>query len=180
MPLGCWGLLAYMAFQQIEFGDALAFAKTQTHWRLRPDLGMGDKLLGLASWEPIWAPFVPGTRAYFGGFGDTRWLGGMRLFNPVFFVGTAVLVGVGAWKRWLTGYEVLLSIPLLAIPYVTKAYENSMESQARFAAVVVPAYIVMGQLLARLPWPLAWSLSAASAAGLAFFTSRYAAGYSYF
>jgi hypothetical protein len=104
----------------------------------------------------------------------------MRFFNPIFFVGTAVLVAVGAWKRWLTVYEVLLSIPLLAIPYVTKGYEMCMESQGRFAAVVIPAYIVMGQLLARLPWWLAWLILAISGAGLAFFASRFAAGYAYF
>jgi len=180
LPLGCWGLLAYMAFQQIEFGDALAFAKTQTYWRLRPDGGIADKALSLASWEPIWAVYVPGSIGYFGGFAGGHWHQRMGFFNPIFFCGTGVLIAVGAWKRWLTAYEALLSIPLLAIPYVTRSYEMCMESHGRFAAVVIPAYIVMGQLLARLPWWLASSLLAVSAVGLGFFTARYAAGFMFF
>jgi hypothetical protein len=169
-----------MAFQQIEFGDALAFAKTQTYWRLRPDGGIADKALSLASWEPIWAVYVPGSIGYFGGFAGGHWHQRMGFFNPIFFCGTGVLIAVGAWKRWLTAYEALLSIPLLAIPYVTRSYEMCMESHGRFAAVVIPAYIVMGQLLARLPWWLASSLLAVSAVGLGFFTARYAAGFMFF
>ena len=98
----------------------------------------------------------------------------------MFFCGTAALVAVGAWKRWLSTPEVLLSVGLLAIPYFTRAYEMCMESQGRFAAVVVPAYIVLGRLLAALPRPLAWLALAVSAVGLGFFASRYAAGAMYF
>jgi hypothetical protein len=57
------------------------------------------------------------------------------------------LVLLGWKKGWLTCYEVLLGIGLLLIPYVTRAYEISMASSGRFAAVVVPGFLVLGQLL---------------------------------
>jgi hypothetical protein len=40
---------------------------------------------------------------------------------------------------------------LMATRYVTRAYEMCMASHARFAAVVFPAYTVLGRLLAPLP-----------------------------
>jgi hypothetical protein len=51
-----------------------------------------------------------------------------------------------------------------------------MESQARFAGVVLPAYIVMGHLLAHLPRAVSVLVLACSGLLLAFFTSRFAAG----
>ena len=176
MPLGCWGLAAYMLYQAIELGEPLAFAKTQTHWRIEQQCGAAEKALSLASWEPIWSVYLPGTCAYFGNRGDNAWVHAMRPYNPMFFVGTVALIAAGAWKGWLTTNEVLLSIPLLAIPYVTRAYEMCMESQGRFAAVVLPAYIVMGHLLARLPRAVSVLILASSGLVLAFFASGFAAG----
>ena len=115
-------------------------------------MSIGEKLLALASWEPIWSVYLPGTGGYWRGFGDQSLpIFNLQFMNPIYFVGTAALVGIGAWKRWLTCYEILMSVPLLAIPYVTRAYDNAMLSHARFAAVVFPAYIVAGHLLAKLP-----------------------------
>jgi hypothetical protein len=177
---GCWGLLAYMLFQYARFGDALAFAKTQTNWRIRADGGLSDKALSLASWEPIWSVYTPDSPGYFGGFANGEWLRSMRFFNPVFYCGTAALVVIGTVKRWLTNYEILLAAGLLVISYLTRAYEMCMESQARFAAVVLPAYIVLGILLSRLPRWLAFVILASSSLGLGYFTSQYAAGYNCF
>jgi hypothetical protein len=96
--------------------------------------------------------------------------------NPIYFVGTAALIGIGAWKRWLTSYEIMVSATLLAIPYLTKAYENAMASQSRFAAVVFPAYIVIGELLVRLPREIALSLLCLSAFLMGIYSAEYAAG----
>lgn len=38
LPVGGWGLLAYMVYQYTVFGDPLAFAKTQRHWGVMPEL----------------------------------------------------------------------------------------------------------------------------------------------
>jgi hypothetical protein len=52
-----------------------------------------------------------------------------------------------------------------------------MASFGRFSAVVLPAYIVMGQLLARLPRWAAALILAASAFFLAAYSALFAAGY---
>ena len=100
--------------------------------------------------------------------------------NPIYFVGTAALVGAGAWKRWLTRYEILVSVPLLLIPYVTKGFDNGMLSHGRFAAVVFPAYIVVGHLLAKLPREVAISLLALSGFLMGIYAAEYAAGKQFF
>ena len=168
IPLGCWGLLAYMIFQFARFGDALAFAKTQAYFRERRNEGPVEKVLSLVSWEPIWSVYEPDTPAYFGGFSNGEWAHSMRFFNPIFFCGTAALIAIGAWKRWLNTYEILFAAGLLAIPYFSRAYEMCMESHGRFAAVVVPVYIVIGELLACLPRWLAVVFLTASHLGLGF------------
>ncbi len=181
VPLACWGLLAYMAFQWAAFSDPLIFAATQTYWRVRAPLPFGEKVLSLASWEPVWSVYVPGVRGYWGGLVEGGWpIFNMQFLNPIFFVATASLVGFGAWRKWLTGYEILLSIPLLLIPYVTKGYDNAMISHARFAAVVFPAYIVVGHLLAKLPRWAAWTILGASAVLMGIYAGEYAAGKAFY
>ena len=91
-----------------------------------------------------------------------------------------MLVFIGARKSWLTGPEIVLSLLLLAIPYVTRAYEMCMASHARFAAVVFPAYIVLGRLLGpRPPW-VTWAVIGAFTMMLMTWTALYAAGHLFF
>jgi hypothetical protein len=90
------------------------------------------------------------------------------------------LIGLGAWKRWLTREEIGVSIPLLLISYVTKGFEWGLTSHGRFAAVVFPVYIVMGHLLARLPPPVPISLLALSAFLLGAYTALFAAGHGFY
>jgi hypothetical protein len=87
---------------------------------------------------------------------------------------------VGARKRWLSSCEVALAAALLFIPYVTRSYEMCMVSGARFAAVVVPTYLVLGPLLARLPRGIAVLVLVASGALLAIYSGKFALGLLYF
>ena len=178
LPLACWGVLAYMAFQYWKFGQPFAFALTQADWRIRSPGTVGDEILSLLSWQPVWSVYVPNAWGYWRDYGGVQNpLFNLQFANPIYFVGTAALVALGAWKRWLTAEEVLLSAGLLLIPYVTRAYEMCMASQGRFAAVVFPAYIVIGELLARVPMVVAVSLLAASACLMAAYAALFAAGY---
>jgi hypothetical protein len=52
-----------------------------------------------------------------------------------------------------------------------------MESQGRFVSIVFPIYLVLGQLLARLPAPVALALVAASALMMAIHAATFASGY---
>jgi hypothetical protein len=178
LPLGCWGMLGFMFFQYLEFGQPFAFALTQTYHRMRPMSTAGDKWLALFSWEPIRDTYNPASPGYW----QTLYYYPTRLFslefaNPIYFVGAAALVALGARKQWLTRYELLLAVPLLAIPYFTRAYEMRMLSQARFAAVVFPVYIVVGHLLARVPPAVAGALLALSGLMMGLYAALFAAGY---
>ena len=179
-PLACWGLLAYMGLQFWKFGDPLIFASTQQYWHVGPSASLGRKILAFGSWEPIWSVYTPGTPGYWRQFGADLPIFNLQFMNPIYFVGTAALVGIGASKRWLTRYEILASIPLLLIPYVTKGFDNAMLSHGRFAAVVFPAYIVVGHLLAKLPREVAISLLCLSAFLMGIYAAEYAAGKPFF
>jgi hypothetical protein len=183
IPVGCWGLLAYMGFQYLEFHEPLAFAMTQTYHRVRPMGTAADKWLALLSWEPLRDPYNPHSAGYWRllhftpDHYATNPLFSLEFANPIYFLGTAALIALGAWKRWLSGYEILLAVPLLAIPYFTRAYEMRMLSQARFTSVVFPAYIVIGRLLSRMPMVTAAALLALSAVLMGIYTALFAAGY---
>lgn len=177
-PLALWGLLGYMVFQYAEFGEPLAFAKTQSHWQQRPAEVWGEKALALAAWEPIWSAYMPSTPGYAGrpAAAVPAWFS-LPLANPVFFVVAAALVGLGAAKRWLSGPEILLAAGLLLIPYATRGFDMCMASQGRFAAVVFPMYLVMGRLLCAAPPAVSVGVFALSAVYLAIYAALFAAGH---
>lgn len=178
IPLASWGLLAYMAYQYCEFGDGLAFARTQYHWRAHPEAPLWEKAQALLMLEPPRGIFSPSSTRY---WADNDWhdnpLFSMTLANPIYFGLAAILVLLGAVKRWLSGTEALLGFGLLVIPYVTRGYDNSMFSSGRFAAVVVPTYLVIGQLLARCPPWLTALLAAIGGFMLGAYAALFAANY---
>jgi hypothetical protein len=156
IPFACWGIVAYMVYLQLAFDDALAFAQAHAYWVQRPT-PWGQKAIPLLTLEPLWAPYIPGSWAYWQNFESANNpLLSFGFMNPLFFVVTVALVIVGAVKKWLNSREVLLAAALLAIPYFMMAYDNVMVSQLRFASIVFPAYLVLGRLLAGLPkWAIA-------------------------
>jgi hypothetical protein len=170
--IGCWGLLAYAAFLYARFGEPLAFAQTQVHWG-KPAPSLAAKTVSLLSYEPIWKIFLRGPIV---GWSVFTW----ERVNPVYFVASAALVAFGALRRWLSAYEASLAAALLLIPYLTRAYEMDMASSARFASVVFPAYLVLGEVLARLPLIVSTGLLAISAFFLAAFSAMFASGYRIF
>ena len=149
--LACWGLLAFVVYQWQAFGEPFAFAKIQKNWGVVEGT-FQETLIPLATYEPAWGSYDPGSprywiRADFHGHGPFS----LQFLNPVYYTATLLLVLYGAWRRVLNGRELILSLALLAIPYLTKGYTSSMASFGRFAAVVVPIYLVFGWLLARAP-----------------------------
>lgn len=152
LPLACWGIVGYMVWQHIEFGDALAFARTQQHFVVRPTPFL-EKAPALLTLEPLWSVFVPSS--------PVHWtlreavenpLLSLQFANPIYFGLAVLLLVLGSWKGWLDSRETLLGALLLLIPYVSLGYDNAMWSQGRFAAVVFPAYLVLGQSACRVGW----------------------------
>jgi hypothetical protein len=181
LPLGCWGILAFMAYQWIEFGEPLAFIQTQENYRLRRPATLLERADSLVILEPLWTVFDPNSPCYWGRDGrNPSTLFNLRLANPVYFSIAVIVLIVGAWKRWLTANEIIFSAGLLLIPYVTRSYEMCFCSMGRFAAVAFPLYIVMGQLLARLPLAVAGALLAVSSFFMGAYAALFAAGYPLF
>jgi len=153
-PIAVWGLVAYMSYQAIAFGAPLGFAQTQEHWTMSapPDKTWAAKFESLATLEPIWSVFDPGSPRYWGKHGDKEAIFGIFFWNPILFVVAFVLTVIGRWNGWLNGSEFILGIGLLAIPYLTRSYEMSMASHARFGMVVLVQYPVLARLLSNRPY----------------------------
>lgn len=180
LPACCWGLLAYMAFLWFVFGEPLAFVKTQSYWTER-SMDLGQRVLGLLTLEPLRATYDPSGPCYWGRVPPRgNPLFNLKAANPVYFLAAVALIALGARKRWLTAPEVLLSMGLLGIPYCLQASRMGMTGQARFAAVVFPVYLVLGQLLQRMPAPLAAALLAISGLFLAVYSAMFASWYWFF
>lgn len=179
-PVCCWGLLAYMTYQWIAFGEPLAFVKTQAHWNER-SVDLVDRIIGPLTLEPIRAVYDPSSSCYWANVPPRgNLLFNLKAANPAYFLAAITLVGVGAWKRWLNAPELLLSVTLLAIPYFLQAMRSGMSGQARYAAVVFPMYLVLGQLLHRAPPPLAAAVLAISGLFLAVYSAMFVSWYWYY
>lgn len=187
LPLACWGVGLFMAYQYRSFGEPLAFVKVQTNWGFPAP--WREKAVALATLKPIWSAYDPKSRAFWlnRDHHALPWLS-LHFANPIFFVCAAVLVGIGAFvtvkgpkngadgrARSLSLEEIVLAASLLAIPYVTRGYEMGMGSMGRFVAVVFPVYLVLGHLLSRAPAALRALLLAFSGCLLLIFIALYAA-----
>lgn len=181
--LSSWGLLAYSAYLWWAFDSPLAFAKTQEYWTFFSPKGYTflEKVGSLLTLEPIWNVYNPGSQRYWlrTDIQDNLFCS-LLFWNPIFYLFTWFLTLLGWWKRWLKGYEIVLSLGLLLIPYVTRAYEMSMASHARFAAVVIPQYFVLSRLFAMMPPAIAGCLCGLMGLLLGLWTALFVAGYRFF
>jgi hypothetical protein len=171
-PLACCGLLAYAVFLFVQFGDPMVFAKTQEHWgKAAPTLT--TKLFALLSYQPIWEIYLCQP---VGGWSVFAW----EQVNPVYFAVSVIMILYGACRRRLNVYEISLAAMLLLIPYLTRGYELNMASSARFAAVVFPVYLILGEVLSRLPPAVSAVILGISTFFLGAFTALFASGYPIF
>lgn len=154
-PVACWGLLSYMGFLYCKFGDPFLFITAQKHWAARDELSWPANLLSLLTLEPIWTVYLPGSPAHWASHEHVpNALFSLQFWNPIYFVTCAGLVAYGAWKKWLTTQEWLLSVGLLGIPYALQGYRMMMLGHGRFTCVVFPMFIVLGRLISQSPVPV--------------------------
>jgi hypothetical protein len=180
MPVACWGLIVFLVFQHVKFGNALAFYEVHEGWLPNGHPPLSDKLAALATLKPIWSILFAGSwrdHCPYPGFNP---LFSGVLANTVFFSLAAVLVVVGAWKRWLNGYELLLAAALLLIPYLTKSVEENMFSMGRYATVAFPIYLVLGRLLASAPRLVAASVLAVFVVFLGLYTFLFSNSFAFY
>lgn len=155
IPIGLisgWGVIAFVAFQAYAFGEPLAFAQAQVHWNSHPNQSVTEAVFSLVTLEPIWSTYLPGSPRFWA-FEDVHnhTPFSLQLANPIYFVLVAIALVWGWRKKYLTTAEVQLGLWLLMIPYLTRAYPNSLGSFGRFSSVVMPAFVVFGVWLSRLP-----------------------------
>jgi hypothetical protein len=174
VPVALWGVVGFMVYQYVVFGEPFAFVRAQMGVRLRfPDSWL-DKATALLFLEPARAVFDSASPGYWRLHDPpVHVLFSLRAANCVYFVGFGVIIALGAYCRLLTERELWLSFGLLLIPYVARCYETCMMSGGRFAAVVLPGYIVMGHLLSRLPIGIAGLVFAISGFCLAIYTALF-------
>jgi hypothetical protein len=179
LPIACWGIAGFMLFQHLEFGDALAFFDQHRVWSRQPTASYLEQLGQSLVLAPIWNVYTPSSPGYWASHSDAPQnpLLSLPFANPIFFLITVALIWVGWRKRWLNERELLLAALLLAIPYFTQGCRNYMLSQGRFAAVVFPAYMILGRLAARAPGPVFALCAALSALLLAVYAAQFAASY---
>ena len=149
VPLSCWGLLAFMTYQYIEFGDPLAFVHAQSFFKGRPTPGPVKKLVSLAMFEPIWTLLVLKSSPLLAS--PDRVVFNLGAADPIVFLMAGALIVFGQRRRLLSPGETIVSAALLATSYISIGYESYMRSQGRYAAAIVPIYLVIGHLLARYP-----------------------------
>jgi hypothetical protein len=179
-PLCIWGLAAYMFFQYTCFGDPLAFVQTQEHWRAREQSSREEQLMASATLRPLWEVYDESSPAYWRR--HDRELGpafSLQFANPIYFTGMALVVGYGAWRRWLSAEEVLFAAGVLLVPYLSKGHVFCMGCHARYALVAFPAYVVLGRLLAALPPSYATVILALSGFLLGIYAALFAGWFEY-
>ena len=179
-PLTCWGILAFIGYQEVRFHTPVAFVDAQKHWAFYSPLPgeISSKAVRLAVAEPIWNMYVPGSSRHWMLFHATKNpLFGIMFWNPILFTLASVAVIIGLFRGWLTRPEAVIGVGLLLIPYVTRGDELCMGSQARFTTVVVPAFVVMGRLLGRSLAAITTLLLAVAAALLMLWSALFAAGW---
>jgi hypothetical protein len=182
-PVACWGLLGFMAFQWVEFGDPVAFVKAQEHWTHyeRPPGDTTPTWVKIATGEPLWNTYVPGSPRHWSHLDHHHVAGlGQSFWNPITVTVALAAVVFGWWRGWLTRVEAALGLALVLIPYVSRGHHMCMASQSRFVSVVLPAFLVVGQALGRAPVAVTAALVALMAPMLTVWTMMFGATWALF
>ncbi|WP_197443590.1 mannosyltransferase family protein [Maioricimonas rarisocia] len=178
LPVACWGLLAYMTWLWWRFDDPVAFVTQMPRWVLRGDATLWERLWTAVTLSPLREAYDPTSDAYWAVLDKTTHsVLSLRMADPLWFAGTALLIVVGAKQRWLSTGELLLAAGLLGIPWFLHSHASMMQSYGRYAAVVWPACLVAGQMLARIPRVLTDVLCGTAALLLVIYAAMFSARY---
>lgn len=175
LALGCWGIVAFMAFSAVTTGDPIAFVHAQANWRVRPHVPLGEKIFAVLTLGAVRGVYSKNSPFYHGHYMNmTPRIFSLYFANSIYFGCTILAVIVGAAKGWLNRFEVAMAAALVGIPYLAHNYETTMMATGRYMTTVIPTYLVLGHLSRRLPVALTMALVAVSA----FMLGAYAALFS--
>jgi hypothetical protein len=174
----CWGIVCYMIYLYLAFGDPLVFAKTQTNWNLRPATTPAEKIVSLVTLEPVWCVFDRSSPCYWRKHefvSDPLFT--LTVTNPIYFLAAVGLALFGAWRGWLNRLESVFCFALILVPYILRSREMCMDSSARFVATVFPLYFVLGRFLQLMPTPVATVLLSICGFFLGIYAALFASWY---
>ncbi|MBL8795992.1 MAG: hypothetical protein JNM56_18975 [Planctomycetia bacterium] len=173
IPLSCLGLLGFMVYTGIALGEPFAFLKNIQHWAVAdPER---SKFISLLTLQPFWRNLDPSSPCYYAGQDASGYpWAGLMLGNPVWFGLAALLLLWGAYRRLLNPYETLLAAGLWLVPYITRCHDLCMGAAARYAAAIVPVYLLVGILCARVPTWTGFALVILAASLLVAYSFRFA------
>lgn len=165
-----------MLFQLLQFDDPLHFFKAEGTFNQHRHSSRGVKLVSDLTLATAWRVFDPSSVHYWERT-DTvhNPLFSLSFANPLYFAAAIVLLALGMGKHWLNRVEVTIAFLLLLIPYFTKGYDISMAGTARFVSAIIPLYLVLGNILIRIPTAIAASLLALSGFFLGLYSALFAA-----
>ncbi|MGI9103949.1 MAG: mannosyltransferase family protein [Terriglobales bacterium] len=124
------GLMAYMAYLQARWGDALLFARVQHQfWDYRA-----------FTWNLV-KPLVQATRSAVGLTQYGFWVEAARHWVTLACFVVALLALVGGWRKLLPSYRVLIAASLLLF-----LASGSLGSVNRFVLPLFPVFLVLSEL----------------------------------
>ena len=173
LPLCCWGLLAFMTYQYVVFGDPFVFARSQL---ATPDQkpSVIIQAIDLLMFQPIAETYDSHCQCYWGNLPPRKpFVANINFANPIYFVITLVAVSFGYWNRWVTTPELLLSIVLQAIAYAAVASRLCMWSEGRYCSIIFPVYFVLANILTTCRFTVAMSLAVFSTLLLGIYTGAF-------
>ena len=176
--LGVSGLLCFMLFQWIRFGDPFVFVRGQAAFCLRQPVSGVEHLYRLVTLEPIRGTYLSSSDCFWQRHSPVPgpWLN-LQFWNPIWFCLTCGLVFYAWFHRQLTDAESALGAGLLLISYAGRAEEFCMGSQARYASVVIPAAMVLGFQLTRCSWMFHVGLAVVSISLMTLYSAMFGAWY---
>jgi hypothetical protein len=179
LPIAISGLLAYIAYQAIQFSEPFAFALAQQHWELRDQVQSPFAVLsGYLTLRPLRDVYDVSAVSYW----RYREMHGCAVFslyfaNPPFLVFAVAVLAIGYRCKWATLDECLVALVLVLVPFVLKGHVNGMAGTGRFVAVAFPMFIVLGRIMNSAPQSVAASWIALCALYLFAYSALFAASY---
>lgn len=135
------GLAFYMIFLWARFGDPLLFLSAQAAWGA-PFEATTENLLRVLTFQSVWEFFTSGRYLF-----PSAWP--HYFLNWFSWAAITGLVFTGWYKRWLTAEEIVIGFFLIGLAYITCASPTRHSiSLGRYAMLALPAYLVLGRLLA--------------------------------
>ncbi|MGI8980967.1 MAG: hypothetical protein ACR2FY_17200 [Pirellulaceae bacterium] len=181
VPISIWGILCFVVYQWIEFGNPFAFIETQGNWSSLQFDTVQDKLVHAITLGPVRDVFDDATACYWGNVAPhENPLFNMRVMNVLYFIACVWAICEGIRRKWLTREEILFAFCVLGIAYVSQAGRACMMAQGRYCSVVFPQYLVVAGCLAKCHDSVRLAVVAGMAVLLFVNASMFSAWYWYF